>query len=694
MKTDSVNEQFFQSALPVWAAGMGDEMNYFLRFRTSIPSGEAKLVLAACSVYRVFVNGQFFSSGPARTAHGYCRVDRYSLNHLLKEKDNEIVIEVGAYRVNSFEYLDEPGFLQCEIVSGKRVLAATGVSGFFAETMGEKVQKVQRYSFQRTFCEEYILPARGKAVELDVVPARKLLERGVPYYCYDKHEIREAVCTGSVKDGIKREQYVMERYIVNISPEFKGYAIGELDSFVQKEVLEMDFFPENEGDADRSVLRDHQYRIYDGKINRTGFLCTEVETDKDTILYMIFDEILTEGDIQFTRLTSANVVKYRLHPGTHILQTFEPYTLRYLKLVSLGGDCRIKDLHMKQVRNSGNMMLRHTGDECVDEIYRAAVETFCQNAVDIFMDCPSRERAGWLCDSFFLGRVEYFLTGENIVERNFLENYLLPESFSHIPDGMVPMCYPADHTDGVYIPNWAMWLVLELEEYRERSGDSRLTDAFRPKVEKLLSWFQTFENEDGLLEDLDGWVFVEWSKCNELTDGVNYPTNMLYAQMLETAGRLYGDAGMRQRAEAVRREIRKQAFQNGFFVEHGIRIRNQIVPQPDVTETCQYYAFFFGTADPDRDRELWKTLLEDFGPDRKQTNKYESVFFSNAFIGNYLRLCLLKKYGYQNKVTEEIKKYFGYMDEKTHTLWEHDSVKASCNHGFASYVACLLAEDW
>ncbi len=33
-------------------------------------------------------------------------------------------------------------------------------------------------------------------------------------------------------------------------------------------------------------------------------------------------------------------------------------------------------------------------------IYDAAVETFRQNALDVYMDCPTRERAGWLCDSF------------------------------------------------------------------------------------------------------------------------------------------------------------------------------------------------------------------------------------------------------------------------------------------------------
>ncbi|MHB8336004.1 MAG: alpha-L-rhamnosidase-related protein [Ignavibacteriaceae bacterium] len=40
-------------------------------------------------------------------------------------------------------------------------------------------------------------------------------------------------------------------------------------------------------------------------------------------------------------------------------------------------------------------------DDSLNEIYSAAVQTFRQNSVDIFADCPSRERGGWLCDSYF-----------------------------------------------------------------------------------------------------------------------------------------------------------------------------------------------------------------------------------------------------------------------------------------------------
>jgi alpha-L-rhamnosidase len=181
------------------------------------------------------------------------------------------------------------------------------------------------------------------------------------------------------------------------------------------------------------------------------------------------------------------------------------------------------------------------------------------------MDCPGRERAGWLCDSFFTARVEKCLTNTSNIETNFLENFLLPNKYDYLPDGMFPMCYPADHMDGIYIPNWAMWLVIELEDYLARTGNLKMINDFKVKVYKLIDFFGTYENADGLIEKLEKWVFVEWSKANELTQDVSYPTNMLYSAMLSAAGKIYHDEELLQKAEAIKNTIRQKSFNGKFF---------------------------------------------------------------------------------------------------------------------------------
>lgn len=60
------------------------------------------------------------------------------------------------------------------------------------------------------------------------------------------------------------------------------------------------------------------------------------------------------------------------------------------------------------------------------------------------------------------------------------------------------------------------------------------------------------------------------------------------------------------------------------------------------------------------------------------------------FIGNYLRLDVLLRYGLHDRLLEELKGYFLNGARKTGTLWENNTEVASCDHGFASHVIYIL----
>ena len=334
-----------------------------------------------------------------------------------------------------------------------------------------------------------------------------------------------------------------------------------------------------------------------------------------------------------------------------------------------------------------------SSDERLNRLFAAGRETFRQNAVDIFMDCPSRERAGWLCDSYFTARVAQDLCGNTRIEQNFLENFALPPKFAHLPEGMLPMCYPSDHNDGVYIPNWALWFVLELEEYYARSGDRALVDALRPRVLKLVDFFQSYRNRDGLLEKLPSWVFVEWSKANEFVQDVNYPSNMLFARVLEAIARLYDLPELAGGAEQMRDVIRKQSFDGEFFVDNAKRVDGKLQVTRNRSEVCQYFAFYFGVATRESHAKLWQTLARDFGPKRRATKAFPEVHPANQFVGNVLRMELLSQAGLCRQIAEEAFGYWLFMADQTGTLWENDGDYASCNHGFASHAVRVLNRD-
>ena len=180
--------------------------------------------------------------------------------------------------------------------------------------------------------------------------------------------------------------------------------------------------------------------------------------------------------------------------------------------------------------------------------------------------------------------------------------------------------------------------------------------------------------------------------ANQLTNNVNYPTNMLYSATLKAAAKLYSNATYAEKAAAVLETVRQQSFDGEFFQDNALRRDGKLIPSGERTEVCQYYAFFFGAATPQSHPKLLQRLVEEFGPDRRQTGAWPEIHPANAFIGNYLRLDMLMQLGYRETVKQNIEGYFLYMAERTGTLWENIGTTDSCNHGFASYVLYWLSQ--
>lgn len=715
----------FQKALPIWAVNREKEMNCELAFRMVLPkvslaqnNNKITLALAASTVYRVWVNGNFAAAGPARAAHGFYRVDELKLTKMLTERnENIIVIEVVGYNVNSYDTLDQPSFLTAELLQNDVPVAYTGDESVHIYDLHQRIRRVQRYSFQRAFVECYSLQAKKQefftnshivtpGIDFqvsEIQPEKKYIIRSVGMPQFEQLPLQQLFGVGKADFEYQCLEPIRDRSYLNIGDTLKGFRPEELEEHLSEEGqniawLLAELLPPKELDKKIFPMElENGYGIYAFPFNATGFLRLQVKCTKDCIVYILFDEILCDGKIDFLRLETCNCFKYKLDAGVHDIMTFVPYVMKYVQ-VAAKGTCSILQMDMVEYKHPPvpfEVLLPEDGDEkntSLKLIYQAALESYLANSVDVFSDCPSRERTGWLCDSFFTSRVEYVLTGDSKVERAFLENFLIAEKFPHLPKGMLPMCYPADHNDGNFIPNWAMWFVLELEEYQKRSGDDSLIQQAKERVYNLINYFEHFENEYGLLENLEGWIFVEWSRANDedVVQDVNFPSNMIYAKMLRVAGILYHDNRLLEKAERLKQVIRERSIRITFYTDNERRMPEGLINPGICTEVCQYYAFFSGIATKEEDAELWEILRKDFGPQRKKTEAFPNVAFANAFIGNYLRIELLYQDKQYTEVIENILGYFEGMARQTGTLWEHDSTVASCNHGFASHVIYWL----
>lgn len=687
----------FKAARPVWPKDRAEKMNDLVRFQVQFDvSGceKATLRLTGSTLYRVFLNGAFLAYGPARGPKGIFRVDEIILP--VEKGTNLLQIEVSGSNVNSFYYMDHPSFLQAEIYTETQILAYTGRDFQAYDLCAHdgpcaacaRIQKVSRFSYQRMFAEAYVVQQKDQAqlLELEEQPVMPLLPRCVPQptYSMDTSYV-------PVKQVRRRYDASVEipyvRYVNDVGKDgFKGFQIDE---------LKLNMFAE----VNRYVKDDNgpiASSLYCGRINNTGFLRLKVNCKKPGRLVVMTAEVEeAQGGVRPTRLDTTDAVFWEIkEAGIYELEALEANTFKYAEVFFDGGaQGEVLQFSLREYKSplAWNTPF-HADDPVLEQIFEAGRETFAANAVDCFTDCPSRERGGWLCDSFFIARTSFLLTGSTLLERVFLENFAYTEHFDNIPEGMFPMVFPSDTRKDFFIPNWAMWLVIETEDYLKRCDDQELKLAFKDKFLALIAYLDSFLNEDGLLEKLPSWVFIEWSQANFFVQDVNYPSNMTYAGILDAVSRMYDMPELAKRAQNMRDIIRRQSWNGQWFCDHAVRQADGslLVVPDDISETCQYYAFFFNVATPEEYPVLWQRLLNDFGPDRQSRGLWQNIWPSNAFIGNYLRLELLSLAGKHQQVLQESKGYFQKMAEKTGTLWEHDSTVASCCHGFAAYINVLL----
>ncbi len=687
----------FSLAIPIFADGKDKEMNYHLVLKETAESlVGTTLYITAFSFYRLTINGSFLAFGPARAAAGYARVDEIDLSKYDNGSgNNEIIIEAVGYYCCSFSTVKQSSFVVAELRRGDNVILYTG-RDFKGYRSAKMIQKTERYSGQRHFGEIHNYPLSGICdSEVSLTPVGntpKYLPRHVHKPNYDTVSADECAYVGEFlfDDTIP---YRKTRYSFDVDEKWGRYEDGQVFShpyrWIQRQALQRKItniaFP--------IELKKGDYAIVDMGRIEAGFLRTSIKAEDHSDVVVGFSEMSLKEDFEFTRMNAQNVLEFFIEADNEVeAESFEPYTCRFAIVLVKQGKITLKGFSVRTFEYPEDKIIkREIKDALLAKIYKAGERTFCHNAVDLYTDCPSRERAGWLCDSFFTGRAEYFLTGATTIEDAFLENYRLYPPTGEYPEGVLPMCYPSDcHVD--YIPQWNMWYILEVEEYINKRNKNADKELFRDSVYGILDFLSQYENKDGLLQNLPGWNFVEWSTANEWVQDVNYPTNFLYAEVLRAVSRLYKDSTLLKKASLVAKTAEKLSFDGEVFIDNAVIDENGMLQNThNSSEAGQYYAILFGEFDlnDEKYKSFKKNITEGFTGFNTEGRGYVPV---NAFIGLYLRVYALMKLGEYGILEDDIKSFFGGMADATGTLWEYKQHKGSYDHGFTSFITLAIDE--
>jgi len=699
----------FEAAIPVWPAGEERTMNSFFRFRCEFEaSGETILRASAAYDYKAKLNGEFVGFGPARAPKGFARVDQWPLK--IRPGKNVLEIDSAGYNCNSYYLMNQTPFLVAEVVSGGKVIARTAPKGDFAAYETDRIRKAPRFGYQRTFMDVYRpgIALSDKAYPLAEIASPQWIGREVDYPDF------AIVPTKPLRRGVWAKgagrKFVSARFVDGSCPWLLHYPMNELETNPYYELQGYHTEKRIAIDGATKAREWHSLKSLETLVTKAdrfeaGFYGIRVRAKTPCRVIITCDEILDKnGDIDFTRLDCAAMCEWRIQKaGEYAFESFEPMGSQYFETIVLDGEAEVTAPYVRTFKSpSADRATFKCSDEGLTKVFYAARESLRDNAVDAFTDCPAREHACWSGDTFFTARASHLLTGEGRIEKAFLSNFMMPERFDwsgYDTKGLdysktIPALYPGDIYRGNFISVFTMWVILQLDGYVQRTGDTAFAEASRNRLLGMLEFLDQFRNSDGLLEKLPGWIVIEWSEANKFGMDVNYIINMMYGAAKAACGRMYNRPDLTAEAAKIRGEIIRQSWNGEWFRDHSVRGKDGKLSTPDdISETCQYSAFYFGLVTPEQRPELWRRMLDDFGPERKTNGKHKKVWPSNLLFGTCMRMDLLSKAGRPAQAVAESRGWFLEMAETTGTLWEYLSTRASCCHGFPSIAANIVVRD-
>lgn len=269
--------------------------------------------------------------------------------------------------------------------------------------------------------------------------------------------------------------------------------------------------------------------------------------------------------------------------------TLPERALRYLKISSNEG-CEITNLIFNaKVWPVQFLMSFECNDPRINDIWNASVATQHTSTHGFYLDGIKRDYLPWSMDAVLSTFGGDYLFGDQQVSRNSLSVALLPLN--------------PQKTD-LGIPDYPLHALIGFEHYYLHYGDFNTVLAYRDRIEQLLHFYETLQDERGFISSEKGgsWGFVPGWATRRGPDKKGTPAYaqiMLYynfnigAAFAEKWGDKAGATHYRAKAESLRKSIMQYFWdeQQGLFV-NGFKTTGEL--DKTISHHAQYWAVLAG----------------------------------------------------------------------------------------------------
>ena len=311
---------------------------------------------------------------------------------------------------------------------------------------------------------------------------------------------------------------------------------------------------------------------------------------------------------------------------------------RWCELVIEAGDepVTIQDLVLIETRYPLECESRFEahGAAMLDDVQRICVRTMQMCCHEMLFDCPYYEQQMYPGDTRVQLNVMSSMTSDDAMVRRAIEMFDL----NRRDDGIVPFNFPTRcEQDG------AAYTLCYLGMYGDYLMNHSNRDWLRarlPGFRNTLSAFELYERNDGILENLPGWSFLDWTSewkggwAPGSRGGANAELNLFYLMALQGAASVEDAFGNRYLAEHWREKagrLRTAVIKTFFDVEKGLFASDS--GHTVFAEHAQCLALLADVFAREKAQSLFGRLVAERNLNRA------TVYFSYYLFEAYFRFC-------------------------------------------------------
>ena len=262
----------------------------------------------------------------------------------------------------------------------------------------------------------------------------------------------------------------------------------------------------------------------------------------------------------------------------------------------------------------------HTSDPTMAGIWDISLRTLQRCMHETYMDCPFYEQLQYAMDTRSEILYTYTVSADDRLARQAIDDF----SRSQRADGLLNCSYPNMNPN--VIPGFSIYFILMVHDHMMYFGDRELVRRYLPTIDRILDFFRTHRRPEGLVDklgdvNLEGacWSFIDWAEDWLPTTGMpkaglRGPLTMeslLYVLGLQRAAELNDWIGRhdtakeyRAEAESVQRAIRSFCMDRAGMLTDG-------PDSSDLSQHCQVFGILTGTLGEEKGRANLLRSLDD-----------------------------------------------------------------------------------